>query len=592
MAFTYFNRNIPDEAHQQIAAMGPAGVRVFAFAPGGGWVIVTENGHYARGIPDECFTQIGQLRAAGHKINVIAFPPEGGNRFLIVTDRTYFARNIPDECFDRLGTMWAAGARPTCVAFPAPGGNRWAILAGKSLYCRNIDDECYQLLWNYAQGLLPAQRVAFTPSGGWVILAQDRYFARRIPDECYTQMGILGANFWIDHVNFEFGDGWSIISNTPRSNVPNDPLRQFEGQVLQSGGQWQSITQRMANWKVPGVSVAVVQNNQVAWTTSYGRVEAGADTAFQAASCSKPVSTMGFLQLVQDNLIGLDEDVNPKLGWALPRRTCAPAAWAAKVNLRRLLQHNGGIIGRGATNPTNTCSNFDAGGGGGFGGYANVSGVGVPNVTEVLNGTSNRPGVNVNSHRIELTYDPGSINGGAYSGEGFVLMMQLLQNLRGLSFGDWMQSHVLAPARMTQSTFSQAAPSNSGPPASGHWNTGSAIPGKRNRYPEAPAAGLYTTAADLCRYVIAVNQGGVVGGQTIIDNTRYTAMMSNSLGMPTGNIGTDSEWFWHNGQNAGFSCEFKGYPKKKAGFAVLTNGDDGTLHGEIAAALIRTYGWE
>ena len=132
MAFTCFNRNIPDEAHDQIRAMGPAGVQAFAFTPGGGWVIVVNGGYVARGIPDECFQQLGQFINAGHRIRVVAFPPEAGNRWLIVTDRTYFARNIPDECYDRLGTMWHAGARPTCVAFPPPGGNRWAILAGKS----------------------------------------------------------------------------------------------------------------------------------------------------------------------------------------------------------------------------------------------------------------------------------------------------------------------------------------------------------------------------------------------------------------------------------------------------------------------------
>ena len=42
--------------------------------------------------------------------------------------------------------------------------------------------------------------------------------------------------------------------------------------------------------------------------------------------------------------------------------------------------------------------------------------------------------------------------------------------------------------------------------------------------------------------------------------------MRNALGMPSGDIGTESEWFSPNGQNAGFTCHFKGYPKKKAGF--------------------------
>src|SRR5262249_51525928 len=155
---------------------------------------------------------------------------------LIVTHKTYFARNIPDECYQKLGDLWSGGARPTSVAFPLPGGNRWVILAGKTLFAHGIGDECYQLLVNYAQGLRPARRVAFTPSGGWVILAQDRYFARRIPDECYQQMGQFAKTTEVDHVNFAPTGGWSVITNTPAQSYHNDLLRSFEGHILEVNG--------------------------------------------------------------------------------------------------------------------------------------------------------------------------------------------------------------------------------------------------------------------------------------------------------------------------------------------------------------------
>ena len=97
----------------------------------------------------------------------------------------------------------------------------------------------------------------------------------------------------------------------------------------------------------------------------------------------------------------------------------------------------------------------------------------------------------------------------------------------------------------------------------------------------------------MARFIIAINQGGTIGGQTLLDSTRCQAMMTDALGMPTSGVGTDNEAFWHNGANAGFRCLFKGYPKKKAGYVILTNGDGGDeLYPEIAAALVRTYGWE
>lgn len=42
--------------------------------------------------------------------------------------------------------------------------------------------------------------------------------------------------------------------------------------------------------------------------------------------------------------------------------------------------------------------------------------------------------------------------------------------------------------------------------------------------------------------------------------------------------------------NVGFKCTLYGYPARKAGVVVLTNGDDGNLPEDIAKAVIRTYG--
>ncbi len=41
--------------------------------------------------------------------------------------------------------------------------------------------------------------------------------------------------------------------------------------------------------------------------------------------------------------------------------------------------------------------------------------------------------------------------------------------------------------------------------------------------------------------------------------------------MPVSGQGTDDEQFSHGGSNRGFKCTFKGFPKKKAGYAIITN---------------------
>lgn len=590
MAFLYLNRNIPDEAHQKIGQMGPNGVSVFAFTPNNGWVIVTkERAYFARGIPDECFRTLGEFINAGDDVRVIAFTPSNG--WVIVTDRNYFARGIPDECFQKVGEFFAAGAPISCIAFPPTGGNSWVILAGNSLYARNISDECYQYLCNCLPSTRPARQVAFAQNGGWAILAEDYYWAINIPGECFEQLGsFIQAGFMLDHLAFSLTGGWSIVSNTTIPSRPNDTIRQIEGTILLENGRWQSISDRMASYHVPGVSVAVVLDNRVAWACSYGRLEGGRDdfvhteTVFQAASISKPVSALGFLRQVQDGRITLDEDVNPHLTWNLPRCASAKDEWTELVTLRRLLQHNGGISGRGVPDANNQCNNF-----GGFGGYPNVGGVQIPTLDQVLDGSNP-----ANSPPIQLTYEPGTAPGGYYSGPGYVLMMRLLQDLTGLDFGAWMRDQILQPSGMSNSTFEMTLPADLARAAAGHDSNGNVIPGKRNRYPEASAAGLYTTPTDLCRFIILLNQHGTIDGRIVLDGNHTDTMVDQATGIFTVNqVGAPDFYYWHNGGNAGFRCLLKGFPNRRAGVVVMTNGDSGdSLHNEIAQAIIRAYGWE
>src|SRR5262249_31191544 len=80
-----------------------------------------------------------------------------------------------------------------------------------------------------------------------------------------------------------------------------------------------NLADRMRQLRVPGVSVAVINNGRIEWAKGYGVVEAGSPvrvnpaTMFQAASISKPVAAMGALRLVQAGKLALDEDVNKRL---------------------------------------------------------------------------------------------------------------------------------------------------------------------------------------------------------------------------------------------------------------------------------------
>lgn len=81
----------------------------------------------------------------------------------------------------------------------------------------------------------------------------------------------------------------------------------------------------LTQFKVPGVSIAVIKDFKIEWARGYGLadVETGAtvtaDTMFQAASISKTVAAMTSLKAIQDGRFKLDQDINTILkSWKLP----------------------------------------------------------------------------------------------------------------------------------------------------------------------------------------------------------------------------------------------------------------------------------
>ena len=129
------------------------------------------------------------------------------------------------------------------------------------------------------------------------------------------------------------------------------------------------IEGRMAHYRVPGVSVAIIHKCRVVETRGFGITRAGGspvspDTLFQAASISKPVTAFAALRLVGQRQLALDEDIRIRLKtWVLPD---SPLLADEDVTLRRLLSHSAG---------------FNVGG---FDGYR--VGSPLPSAVQILNG--------------------------------------------------------------------------------------------------------------------------------------------------------------------------------------------------------------
>ena len=145
--------------------------------------------------------------------------------------------------------------------------------------------------------------------------------------------------------------------------------------VLIKGDPGRTIQERMKFYKVPGVSIAVINDYKVEWARSYGvkDVETNepvtTETLFQAASISKPVAAMTALKRVEQGKIALDQNINDKLtSWKLPDNEFTTKR---KVTLANLLSHTGGLTVHG------------------FPGYA--VGEKIPTLPQILDGAAPAP---------------------------------------------------------------------------------------------------------------------------------------------------------------------------------------------------------
>src|SRR3546814_15972149 len=80
----------------------------------------------------------------------------------------------------------------------------------------------------------------------------------------------------------------------------------------------------MERWKVPGLSVAVIDGCKIVdrhgfGVTRSGGMEVQGDTLFQAASVTKPIAAFAALRLVDQGQLSLDSDVDAELqSWKVP----------------------------------------------------------------------------------------------------------------------------------------------------------------------------------------------------------------------------------------------------------------------------------
>jgi CubicO group peptidase (beta-lactamase class C family) len=336
-----------------------------------------------------------------------------------------------------------------------------------------------------------------------------------------------------------------------------------------------NLLERMNHYKVPGVSIAVIDDFKIVWAKGYGVADLATKapvterTLFQAASISKTLNATAIMREVQDGRLSLDENVNTYLrAWKLPDNEFTSAK---KVTIANLLSHTGGT----------TVS--------GFPGYE--MGAPLPTVVQILEGQPP-----ANTPPIIVDTAPGVAF--RYSGGGTTILQLLLTELENRPYPEIMKAMILDPLGMTGSAFCQPpTPEIRALASTGYLRNGQPVEGKYHVYPELAAAGLWTNPTDLARFAIehqlslAGRSNKLLSSQT--EEKMITPYLSGGYGLGFGiqRYG-DEIYFSHGGGNFGFRCMLIAHAKKGYGAIVMTNGSSDVLLGEIIRSIAAEYSWD
>jgi CubicO group peptidase (beta-lactamase class C family) len=334
-----------------------------------------------------------------------------------------------------------------------------------------------------------------------------------------------------------------------------------------------SLTQLMELYKIPGLSIAVIDNYQIVWAKAYGVTDAGSktpvttETLFQAGSISKPVAATGTLWLVEKGKLSLDEDVNQKLKtWKVPENEFTKTE---KVTLRRLMSHTGGLTVHG------------------FPGYDIDAPL--PTLVEIFNGE--KP---ANTEAIRVDIVPGTKE--RYSGGGVTIEQQLVIDVTGKPFPEFMRQTVFEKIGMTDSSYSQPPPAAwASRTSAGTRADGKMVHGRWHVYPEMAAAGLWTTPTDLAKFVIEIALSKQGKANHVLSEKMTNEMLTPvkdeaGLGffLDKGNPGQ----FGHDGADEGFQALLTMNANTGKGVAIMANSDRGIAAAQfVVDTIAKEYGW-
>ena len=301
----------------------------------------------------------------------------------------------------------------------------------------------------------------------------------------------------------------------------------------------------MKQFRVPGVSIAVVEEERIAWAGAWGVKRQGLEhenriddlTLFEAASMSKPLFAYAVLKLVEQGQLALDRRLTDYLDE--PYLEDHPDH--KLITARMVLNHSSGF------------PNWRKGGATGGG-------------------------------PLPVKFRPGSEFG--YSGEGFLYLQRVVEHLTGEPMAEFMKRALMEPVGMRSSSyvFDEQRISRY---AGGHDRDGKFKTGRKFYRRGNAAFTLYTTPSEYARFLIEVMSGDRSSPHSLSKQS-VQGMLAPEIQATSG---PEHQWRslgWvvqqtdggkrvsHSGSNgSGFRCHSRFYPDRGDGIVIMTNSSSG-----------------
>jgi CubicO group peptidase (beta-lactamase class C family) len=324
----------------------------------------------------------------------------------------------------------------------------------------------------------------------------------------------------------------------------------------------------MASGQTVGATVAVVRDGRLLMAKGYGDADlargltvSGATTQFRIGSISKVLVWIAVMQQVEAGRLDLEVDVNRYLpDFQLPTDFTAP------ITLRHLMTHTAGFEDN----------------------YVRLFVTGprqVGNLRDTLQATMPR--------RVRL---PGSL--AAYSNYGAALAAHLVSVVSGMSWDDYVETQILRPLGMRDSTTRQPVPPHmEASRAKGYIATAAGSEEQGFTYiPLAPAGAASATAADMAKLMAELlNPAGsrvlsAASKARLLNNAYVLNPLGNnlSLGLYEMTLG-GARALGHEGNTLLFHSRMVLWPAQKMGLFVSANSMESLMVPQELYAALSAY---